>query len=281
MLPQSEAARRRRCAARSCWSRATTRKSITYSFVDAAWEARFCRQRQSAAAAESDCQPDGRDALDPARRADRYLRFNLNRKQDRVRLFEIGRCFCRSGRRLEPAVNRSPACVTATPCPSNGARPRARRFLRRQGRSRGAVLARGCPISRPRSHPALHPGQAAQGVAGRARRRLDRRSCIRAGSRSTSCRPRRCCSNWIWPCCCAAAVAGVCRDVEVSGGAPRPRGGRGRRRQRAGASGRHAASACRTSSPSSRCSTSIAAKAWRKAKKALHSGCYCKILKKL
>jgi phenylalanyl-tRNA synthetase beta chain len=74
------------------WLRWATRKRST-SASSRSLGARAGRQPRPDPAAQPDRQPDERDALVAARLAAAGARFNLDRKAERVRVFELGRVF--------------------------------------------------------------------------------------------------------------------------------------------------------------------------------------------
>src|SRR6185295_15957675 len=74
---------------------------ITFTFVTSAWEAALFPDRQAAAAPISVLNPIA-SHLDVMRTTllgglIDVLRTNVSRQQDRVRVFEVGRCFLRAG----------------------------------------------------------------------------------------------------------------------------------------------------------------------------------------
>ena len=115
------------------------------------------------------------------------IAFNVRHKQERVRVFEIGRCFCEAsgGEYAQPVRIGGRAYGDALP-EQWGERRAPRRLLRRQGRPRGAVRAARACGSKPRAHPALHPGRVGAHRRSTAAWSAGSASCIRAGSRSTS-----------------------------------------------------------------------------------------------
>jgi hypothetical protein len=136
------------------------------------------------------------------------LKFNLDRKAERVRVFELGRVFLRDasvpehrhhGRRHPPAHARGGPGLW---------RPDGLQWGRKGGVDffdvKGDVEALLRPASRvqAREHPAMHPGRcAASGWMGRWAWWVN---CTRAGASLRSWPMRRSCSNWTWMLCCSA-----------------------------------------------------------------------------
>ena len=164
---------------------------------------RLLRQCRADHPGQPDRQPDGRDALQPDRRPGRQPGRQPQppgRARARVRNRPLLPRRCRRRRRCRASISpcASPGCAPATALPEQwGATARAGRFLRCQGRCRGAAgtgrlalredRASGA-ASRPRRH----------GHARRRGRSASSANCIRAGYRSTNSVPRPSCSNSNW-----------------------------------------------------------------------------------
>jgi phenylalanyl-tRNA synthetase beta chain len=96
------------------------------------------------------------------------LKFNLDRKAERVRIFELGRVFLRdaSVTTTDATVRgihqpmRVAGWLTVTPMDCNGHARAPGGFLRRQGRCRNPVVTLKAQF-KPADHPALHPGRCA------------------------------------------------------------------------------------------------------------------------
>ncbi len=118
--PPRRRARSRNCA--SAWSIATTRKSITFSFVSSAWE-HALRDRDPAAdqGAEPDREPPGRDAHDACSAGcSTRCAPTSTAKPSACAIFEIGRCFLRERRALRPAAAHRRPRLRARPIRRNG-----------------------------------------------------------------------------------------------------------------------------------------------------------------
>lgn len=128
------------------------------------------------------------------------LKYNLNRKAERVRVFELGRVFF-----PDPAVLDGPWSVKGVRQPSHiaglaygtasdvqwGRRSPPRRLLRRQGRRQSASLH---PLKArfvKEVFPALHPGPQRRHLRRRKARRLHRANFIRSSCTNTACPMRR------------------------------------------------------------------------------------------
>ena len=160
MLPLQEARRdetelRKRLVARDY------QEIITYSFVEAQWEADFCGNdnpvrlinpmasqmsvmRSSLIASLTDC-----------------LRTNLNRKQPRARLFEISRCFTKEKNGYAQPEKLAGLCSGLNLPEQWGAPPRNVDFFDVKADIEALFWPR-VPRFVAGRHPALHPGRAAQ-----------------------------------------------------------------------------------------------------------------------
>jgi phenylalanyl-tRNA synthetase beta chain len=116
MMPQTELlARSGACV--ECVAARDYQEVVNYSFVDAGWEQDFCAN-PAGVLGQSDCQPDGRDAQQPDRWPGGESRHQSQAAQDRVRVFETGRCFLRNDSRAQvPGFDAAEA-----PCCPGGAR---------------------------------------------------------------------------------------------------------------------------------------------------------------
>ena len=160
MLPQPEASRsiatlRRRLVDRDY------QEVVTFSFVNSVWE----RTLQVAAHPIKVLNPLASD-LDVMRSTligglIDTLRTNVNRKAERVRIFEAGRCFFRDkGRYLQPLRIGGLAFGSADPVQWNGGKRRIDIF---DVKADIAALAAPLPVTTQASpHPALHPGRSAR-----------------------------------------------------------------------------------------------------------------------
>jgi phenylalanyl-tRNA synthetase beta chain len=97
------------------------------------------------------------------------LKFNLDRKAERVRVFELGRVFLRdaSVQTTDTTVRgvRQPMKVAGlaygSPTACSGPQGAARRLLRHEGRRAGAAGAAAGRVQAA-EHPAMHPGRCAR-----------------------------------------------------------------------------------------------------------------------
>ena len=179
---------------------------VNFSFVDAAWERGSCRQREPDPPAQSDRQPAGRHAHRRWSAAwSPTCATTSTARSSRVRVFEIGRVFAarpeREGwrRSTSPASasRRASARIAYGPALEEQwgvRRPRPVDFFDVKGDVEALLAPRRARFVQA-AHPALHPGRVARIDAGRQARSAGWANCIRAGSRNTSCRGRRCCSN--------------------------------------------------------------------------------------
>lgn len=166
MLPQTETMRsvwrlRHLLAARNY------QEVVNYSFVDAQWEGDFSANREPVVLANPIASQMGvmRSSLIGGLVAN--LAYNLNRRVERVRVFEVGRCFQRDARGdaiagyLQP--KRVGALAAGPAAPEQwGIKPdRLVDFFDIKSDVE-ALLAPVTATFRPVEHPALHPGRAAQ-----------------------------------------------------------------------------------------------------------------------
>ncbi|MBC9070730.1 phenylalanine--tRNA ligase subunit beta [Thauera sp. CAU 1555] len=138
---------------------------VNYAFVDAAWERDFCANPDPIRLANPIASQMGvmRSSLIPGLAANVVT--NRNRQQDRVRVFEIGRCFERKADGEPVSGFRQPLIVAAL-----AAGPAQREQWGAAARNvdfydvKGDLEALFAPASlgfERLSHPALHPGRAA------------------------------------------------------------------------------------------------------------------------
>jgi phenylalanyl-tRNA synthetase beta chain len=95
MMPATEL-RRTAMDLRECVAERDYREVINYAFVEAGWEADFCANTQPVALANPIASQMGvmRSSLIGGLVAN--LATNRKRQVDRVRVFEVGRCFSRN-----------------------------------------------------------------------------------------------------------------------------------------------------------------------------------------
>jgi phenylalanyl-tRNA synthetase beta chain len=160
MLPAEEA-ERSPDSLRAILSARDYQEIITYSFVDPAWEAdlagnlnpvviknplsrQMSAMRSSLAGGLLDC-----------------LRQNLNRKQPRARVFELGRCFLRSAESYAQPERLAALCYGDAYPEQWGIAPTPTDFYDVKADVE-ALFAPACPAFEPAPHPALHPGKSAR-----------------------------------------------------------------------------------------------------------------------
>lgn len=159
MLPSAEASRsagdlRRMLAAADYF------EAITYSFVDAAWEhdllgnAAAIPLRNPIASNMSVMRSSLWGGLLDA------LMYNLNRKQERVRLFEIGACFYQSGQQYNEITRLGGLCYGGADPEQWGSDGRIVDFF--DVKADVEALTQGRATFKTATHPALHPGQSAE-----------------------------------------------------------------------------------------------------------------------
>ncbi len=166
LLPQGESLRplyrvKRLVAARDY------QEVINYSFVDEAWEADFCANTDPVRLSNPIASQMSvmRSSLVGGLVAN--LCYNLKRRTNRVRVFEIGRCFTRVAGQGEQAVPgfeqpvRLGALMAGPAQPEQwGVSARNVDFFDAKGDVE-ALLAPAVPTFEKLNHPALHPGRAA------------------------------------------------------------------------------------------------------------------------
>jgi phenylalanyl-tRNA synthetase beta chain len=165
ILPQTEEARsvwrlRRLLAGRDY------QEVVNYSFVDAAWEADFCASREPVVLANPIASQMGvmRSSLIGGLVAN--LVGNLNRRMERIRVFETGRCFVRDAKGDQISGYLQPkriAGLAAGPAaPEQWGVPTRRADFFDAKADVEALLAPLTATFERIAHPALHPGRAAE-----------------------------------------------------------------------------------------------------------------------
>jgi phenylalanyl-tRNA synthetase beta chain len=138
-------------------------EAVTYSFVDPAWERLFSPDGNPLTLANpiSSELAVMRSSLWPG--LVKALKYNLNRQQDRVRLFETGLRFVNQGNELkQEMVLSAVACGPAVPL-QWGESGRQVDFFDLKGDLENILaLSGGEGVLRPTAHRALHPGQSAE-----------------------------------------------------------------------------------------------------------------------
>ena len=164
MLPDSEyamttTALKRRLAARE-WH-----EVITFSFVDSAWESAFFPDRAESAKPVAVLNPIAAQ-LDVMRTTllggmVETLKTNLSRKQDRVRVFEVGRCFDRANGGYNQPLRLGGLAYGDALAEQWGTARRAVDLFDVKGDLEAIVAPRTLTTERA-EHPALHPGRSAR-----------------------------------------------------------------------------------------------------------------------
>ncbi len=161
MLPRPEAVRGRD-AVRAILAARDYQEVINYSFVDAAWERDL---------AGNDSPLPLRNPISAQMSVMRStlfgglidnLRFNLNRKQERVRLFETGRCFPDAAGDLEHQPEKMAALCYGAAAPEQWGEPARPVDFYDAKADVEALLWPAVPRFEAAPHPALHPGQSAK-----------------------------------------------------------------------------------------------------------------------
>jgi phenylalanyl-tRNA synthetase beta chain len=140
------------------------REAVTYSFVDEAWERHLqgnetpIRLRNPIASNMSVMRTSIWGGLIEA------LLYNLNRKQDRVRLFEVGACFAADGEGYREVTRISGLCYGSVTPEQWGDAARDVDFY--DLKADVETLTQGRARYEAGQHPALHPGQSAKVVVG-------------------------------------------------------------------------------------------------------------------
>ena len=160
MLPDAERVRDE-ASLRNLLAGRDYQEVITYSFVDEAWERDFAgndlpiRLANPIAAHMAVMRSTLLGSLVDC------LRFNVNRKQSRVRVFELSRVFRRAGAGIDQAQKLG-ALAYGAPAPEQwGLAKRTADFFDVRA-DLEALLAPRMPAFRPFEHCALHPGKSAQ-----------------------------------------------------------------------------------------------------------------------
>lgn len=135
-------------------------EAITYSFVDAAWESDLMGNsaavplRNPIASNMSVMRSSLWGGLLDA------LQYNLNRKQERVRLFEMGACFSREGGAYKEITRLAGLCYGDAYPEQWGEAARSVDFF--DIKADVEALTGGKAVFQAAQHPALHPGQTAR-----------------------------------------------------------------------------------------------------------------------
>ena len=131
---------------------------VTYSFIDKQWEEDFCGNANPVALANPIASQMSvmRSSLIPGLVA--TVAFNVRHKQNRVRLFEIGRCFLRAGEGYAQPVRVGTVAYGDAIREQWGAPQRRVDFYDVKG-DLEVLFAPGELSVEPAGHPAFHPGK--------------------------------------------------------------------------------------------------------------------------
>lgn len=138
---------------------------VNYSFVDAAWEADFCANESPIALSNPIASQMGVMRTSLIGGLVGTLVFNLKRRTNRVRVFEIGRCFMRDDKALPVAGFAQPmrlAALCAGPAdPEQWGEPSRNADFYDAKCDLEALFAPQTLTFEKAQHPALHPGRSA------------------------------------------------------------------------------------------------------------------------
>jgi phenylalanyl-tRNA synthetase beta chain len=135
-------------------------EAVTYSFVDRTWESDFCANDDPVALANPIASQMGVMRSSLIGGLINAVTFNVSRKQGRVRLFEIGRCFLNEADYPQPVRVGAVAHGDADPV-QWGQKSRTVDFHDIKA-DLEILLAPRAASFRPAAHPALHPGKSAE-----------------------------------------------------------------------------------------------------------------------
>jgi phenylalanyl-tRNA synthetase beta chain len=134
---------------------------VTYSFVDAAWEVDFAGAPSGLVLQNPIASQMGVMRSTLFGGLIETLRYNLNRRQERVRLFEVGRCFEKGDDALRQPLRVAGLCHGAARSEQWGEAARPVDFFDAKADVEALLYPQlGRFVAAP--HPALHPGQSAQ-----------------------------------------------------------------------------------------------------------------------
>ncbi len=157
---------------------------VSYSFVDRQWETDFCANADPVMLANPIASNLNAMRSSLIGSLVDCLKLNVSRQQERVRIFESGRCYFRdAGGRLYGARGAWRIGIWGCGCRAMGCRQAQSRFLRCEIRCRNADRRSEGPV-RGRRAPGFTSGKKRQNYAGRSACRLAGRTCIHACSRS-------------------------------------------------------------------------------------------------
>jgi len=159
VLPQMAETRRGPAAVRRALATLDYQEVVTYSFVDSTWETDFCANAAPIALANPIASQMSVMRSSLIGGLVQAVAFNASHKQERVRLFEIGRCFLNQDGLPQPWRVAAIAFGAAAPM-QWGQTPRPVDFFDVKADLEALLAPQ--PVSlRSASHPALHPGKSA------------------------------------------------------------------------------------------------------------------------
>lgn len=159
MLQPLPEARRTAAALRRQIAALDFQEVVTYSFVDRQWELDFCGNAAPIALANPIASQMSVMRSSLIGGLVQAVSYNVSRKQSRVRLFEIGRCFLPGRDLLQPWRVAAIAFGSAAPM-QWGEKERVADFFDVKGDLEQLLAPRNLSL-RPAPHPALHPGKSA------------------------------------------------------------------------------------------------------------------------
>jgi phenylalanyl-tRNA synthetase beta chain len=191
---------------------------VTYSFVEAAWEADFAVNPAPITLANPIASQMGVMRSTLIGGLVNTLVANRRRQTERVRIFELGRCFRREAGAGPVEGFAQPlrwAAWRQDPrCPSSGVR-RIAGWISTTSRPTSRLCSHRAAWSSPRPHtPHFIPG-AVPRFGLMAARSVSWANCIRAGCRNTNSAVRRSSSNSIWP-LSGHTGSGICQRFRAS-----------------------------------------------------------------
>ncbi len=134
---------------------------VSYSFVDRQWEADFCGNDEPVALANPIAAHMSVMRSSLVGSLVGCLRLNLDRQQERVRIFEIGRCFARAGSEYTQVTAIGGLAYGEAVAEQWGIGKRRVDFYDVKSDLASLLGAQSCRFS-AFQHPSLHPGRAAQ-----------------------------------------------------------------------------------------------------------------------
>ena len=158
LLPVAET-RRSAGAIRRLLASLDYQEAVTYSFVDRAWESDFCGNPEPIALANPIASQMGVMRSSLIGGLVNAVVFNASRKQGRVRMFEIGRCFLNEAGYPQPW--RIGAIAFGDIVPTQWGQPARAVDFHDLKADLETLLAPLTTSLRPAAHPALHPGKSA------------------------------------------------------------------------------------------------------------------------